>query len=125
MPQQPISDEVCDAIAGLLDLNIGIGNSDNDYYCDQQHCKIVGHQPKTNVPPPPNNTVVNDDGSTTSTNDEDSLYEVQSDDDSNDDSIFEHHTTEKRYRNSLKDSFTSPTPTCIQLTHLSLELKSK
>ena len=95
MPQQPISDEIRDAIAGLLDLNIGIGNSDDDYYRDQQHCKIIGHQTKTNVPPPPNNTVVNEDSSTTSTNDEDSLYEVQSDDDSNDDSIFEHHTTEE------------------------------
>ena len=79
----------------MLDLNIGIGNNNDDYYCDQQHCKIVGHQPKTNVPPPPNDTVVNNDGSITSTNEEDSLYEVQSVDDSNDDSIFEHHTTEK------------------------------
>ncbi len=34
----------CDAIAGLLDLNIAVGNLEDDYYHDQEQCTIIGRQ---------------------------------------------------------------------------------
>ena len=41
---QPIIDNIRDVIAGLLDLNITVGNLEDDYYRDQEHSTIIGKQ---------------------------------------------------------------------------------
>ena len=98
MPQQPISDDICNDIAGLMDLNVGIGISDGDYCHDQQYSNIIGQQTDINVPPSKksrNWIIVVDEDRNTTTNDDDSLFKVQSDDSSDKDSIVEHHATDE------------------------------
>ena len=91
---QPITDDIRDAIAGLLDLNIAVGNLEDEYYHDQEHCTIIGQQKDSSVVPRNHANLMrdkNEDSSSTSTNEDDaSLYEQQSDENSNDDSLFDH-----------------------------------
>ena len=72
--QQPTSDDICNAIAGLLDLNVGIGISDDDYYHEQQYSNIMGQQSNINTPPSKNKAnqfSVEDEDSITNSNDDD------------------------------------------------------
>ena len=77
---QHITNDIHDTIAGLLHLNIGVGNIEDDYYCDQEHCTIIWHQKDSNVLQSKNRAKQisdeSDDSCSTSTNeDNDSLCE--------------------------------------------------
>ena len=96
---QHITDNTRDAIAGLLDLNIAVGNVEDDYYRDQEHSIIIGKHKVSSLIPSRNqtgqNNVQNDDSSSTGTSeDNDSLYEDQSDDNNNDDCLLDNYDVE-------------------------------
>ena len=127
----PITDDIRDAIAGLLDLNITEGNLEDDYYCDQEHCTIVGQQKDSNIVAPKNRTNLtsdgnDDDSSSTSTyGDGDSSYEQQSDADNyNDDCLFDHDNDEmaQQSKRDLHKPDTNTYPTNSFITRVEIEM---